>query len=69
MTNCVNCGTSYPLARKQIGYRTCLSCGDKTAARQTKEKASRVTCAYNKSGLMYVHDIKTTLTYEKKGKR
>ena len=66
MSNCVNCGASYLLARKQIGYRTCLPCGDKTATRQTQEKASRVTCAYNKSGLMYVHDIKTTLNYETK---
>jgi predicted nucleic acid-binding Zn-ribbon protein len=66
MSNCVNCGHSYSLARKELGYKTCLDCGDKSASQQTKEKASRVTCAYNKSGLMYVHDIKTTLNYERK---
>ena len=69
MSNCVNCGTSYPVARKQLGYRTCLPCGDKTAAKQTKEKASRCMPAFNKGGYQYVQDVKTTLTYEKKGKR
>ena len=66
MSNCVRCGHSYPKARKQLGYRTCLSCGDKSARNQIEEKKSRVTCAYNKSGLMYVADIKTTLDYKKK---
>ena len=66
MSNCVRCGHSYPKARKQLGYRTCLSCGDKSARNQIEEKKSRVTCAYNKSGLMYVAYIKTSLDYKKK---
>tara|TARA_B100001750_G_C15517764_1_gene608705 strand:+ start:125 stop:349 length:225 start_codon:yes stop_codon:yes gene_type:complete len=65
MASCVSCGHSYSKARAEIGYKTCLTCGDKTASRQTKEKASRVTCAYNKSGLMYVHDIKTINTWKR----
>ena len=50
MASCVSCGNEYNAARKAIGYRTCLSCGDKTAYRQTKEKASRCMPAFNKGG-------------------
>lgn len=31
MANCVQCGDSYPLARRNLGYRTCLECGDMQA--------------------------------------
>ena len=64
--NCVRCGETYNKERAKLGYKTCLSCGDKSAIVETEKKASRVTCAYNKSGLMYVADIKTTLDYKPK---
>lgn len=35
MANCVSCGDTYPPARRALGYRTCLSCGD-FAAREVK---------------------------------
>ena len=28
MANCITCGDSYPDARRNLGYRTCLDCGD-----------------------------------------
>jgi ribosomal protein L37AE/L43A len=28
---CVDCGASYPLRRAALGYKTCLTCGDKAA--------------------------------------
>jgi hypothetical protein len=31
MTICTQCGDSYPIPRHNLGYRTCLSCGDKQA--------------------------------------
>ena len=31
MANCHNCGGSFPLARHNLGYRTCLECGDAVA--------------------------------------
>ena len=67
MASCVSYGNEYNAARKAIGYRTCLSCGDKTAYRQTKEKASRCMPAFNKGGYQYVQDVQTILNY--KGKR
>ena len=65
MATCIFCGNNYCMEWKAIGFRTCLSCGDKSALNQIEEKKSRVTCAYNRSGLMYVADIKTTLDYKK----
>lgn len=69
MVNCVNCGHEYSAARLDIGYRTCLTCGDKTASKQTQEKASRCMPAFNKGGYQYVQDVKTILTYDKREKR
>ena len=31
MTFCHTCGDDIPTARHNLGYRTCLSCGDKEA--------------------------------------
>ena len=29
--HCVNCGETVPLARWQLGYKTCVVCGEKLA--------------------------------------
>jgi hypothetical protein len=31
MAICIHCGDDYPLGRFNLGYRTCLSCGDTLA--------------------------------------
>lgn len=31
MAECIECGETYPAKRAQLGYRTCLSCGDEAA--------------------------------------
>lgn len=28
---CIECGAAYPAKRAQLGYRTCLDCGDRAA--------------------------------------
>jgi hypothetical protein len=48
-TFCVQCGRSYPEARANLGYRTCLPCGD-VAARQTV----RTTAPLNKSNYVLI---------------
>ena len=35
MANCISCGDTYPPRRAQLGYNTCLECGD-FAAREVK---------------------------------
>jgi len=69
MSACVKCGHSYNRERAEIGYKTCLDCGDKTASKQIKEKASRCMPAYNKGGIQYVQDVKTIGMWNRKGKK
>ena len=52
MANCVKCGDNYPLARHNLGYRTCLECGDVDA-----RKVSWVSAPINKSNYMLVTNI------------
>ena len=51
---CRFCGEDYSIRRFELGYISCLDCGDKQAQ---KEKAFKATCtapAYNKSAYFYV---------------
>lgn len=51
---CVYCGEHYSAKRKELGYLSCLDCGDMQAA---KEKAYKATCtapAYNKGAYQYI---------------
>ena len=34
MSDCRNCGRSYPEARANLGYHTCLPCGDASARKE-----------------------------------
>lgn len=34
--DCIECGKPYPLARAQLGYRTCLQCGEHGAEQVRK---------------------------------
>lgn len=35
-SECEECGDTFPAARAQLGYRVCLSCGEKAARAQRK---------------------------------
>jgi len=35
---CVQCGAEYPIKRKELGYNTCLSCGDRDATRVSRAR-------------------------------
>jgi predicted nucleic acid-binding Zn-ribbon protein len=47
---CCDCGEIYPTKRKELGYRTCLACGD-SAAKQVKWT---VTIPYSKGAYQVV---------------
>jgi predicted nucleic acid-binding Zn-ribbon protein len=49
MAECISCGDVYPPRRAELGYNTCLSCGD-FAARQVKHTVVPM----NKSNYMLV---------------
>jgi hypothetical protein len=52
---------SYSDKRKEIGYDTCLNCGAKEAAIQTKEKASRIMPGHKSNYMLLSADIKTAI--------
>ena len=51
---CHLCGDDFPAARAALGYRTCLSCGDKQAVEQNKH---RVTAPLNKSNYILITNL------------
>lgn len=52
---CLNCGELYNYRRQQLGYKTCLECGDISAMREIIRKSTCVAPAFNKGGYMYIH--------------
>lgn len=48
MAICVNCESDYSDKRLALGYKTCLTCGEKDAQVLVAEKANRVFPAGNK---------------------
>lgn len=51
---CDYCGEYYPAARRDLGYRTCLDCGELHALQEKVAKSKRVTIAYNKGNYQYI---------------
>jgi hypothetical protein len=51
---CVFCGEQYSAKRKEIGYLSCLDCGDSHAQKEKAFKAKCVTVAYNKGPMMFI---------------
>ena len=51
---CQECGVEYTIKRKQLGYLTCLECGDKHASLESRHKKKCFAPAYNKGAYMYV---------------
>ena len=50
--NCRMCGKPFPLARRELGYKVCLKCGDVSA-----EQARKSWCViqeYGKGGYQFV---------------
>lgn len=54
MAVCQRCGASYTDKRKEVGYNTCLECGEWEAALDANEKSKQVAIAYNKGPYMYI---------------
>lgn len=52
MAHCTQCGDSYPLARHNLGYRTCLECGDAVA-----RTVRYLSAPLNKSNYVLISDL------------
>lgn len=54
MTECIECGEEYSDKRRELGYLTCLNCGEIHAFKEIQRKATCVAPAYNKGAYQYV---------------
>lgn len=52
MAHCMHCGDTFPPRRAELGYRTCLPCGD-TEARSRRW----LTAPINKSNYVLISDL------------
>lgn len=51
---CIECGDPFNPRRRDLGYYTCLECGDVQASKEALHKAKCTAPAYNKGGYMYI---------------
>ena len=54
---CIVCYESFNPRRLELGYRTCLNCGGKAAAKEKARKAKCSAPAYNKGAYQYVGTV------------
>ena len=54
---CVECWDEYPVARKILGYNTCLECGEANARVEIARKAKCTAPAFNKGAYQYVGSV------------
>ena len=57
MAYCNVCGEEYPSKRKNLGYKTCIDCGDKFARKESIRKSKCVAPLFNKGAYQYIGDI------------
>ena len=51
------CGDEIEIERYNLGYRTCLHCGELLAKREIARKKECVAPAYNKGAYQYIYSI------------
>ncbi len=52
MPHCTSCGDDYPQARHNLGYTTCLECGDRVA-----REVRHCVAPLNKSNYILISDV------------
>ena len=52
---CVDCWDEHPVARKNLGYKTCLECGEANARVEIARKAKCTAPAFNKGAYTYIY--------------
>ena len=57
MAICVECYSEYPEKRKNIGYKTCITCGDKEAVKEAIRKSKCTAPLFNKGAYQYIGNV------------
>jgi len=55
---CVECWDEYSARRKELGYKTCLDCGEANARTEVARKAKCMAPAYNKGRISMSEQLK-----------
>ena len=55
------CGSRISPARRELGYKVCLTCGEASAKTIAQQRKKQVGITYNKGGYQYIteNDLKT----------
>jgi len=51
---CVRCGNEYSALRQELGYDTCLVCGEQEAKKEKARKAKCLAPSFNKGPIQYI---------------
>jgi len=65
MSRCIKCSNKFNKKRAELGYRTCLGCGDVVAIRETLRKCRSVAPAFNKGAYTYVYSADQVKSLDK----
>ena len=57
MAICNVCYLKYPEKRKSLGYKTCITCGDKEAKEESIRKSKCTAPLFNKGAYQYIGNI------------
>ena len=57
MAICIECYSDYPDKRKNLGYKTCIICGDKQATKEAIRKSKCTAPLFNKGAYQYIGSI------------
>jgi len=57
MAECENCSDQYSNARADLGFGTCLVCGEKDANVERQRKAKCIAPAFNKGPMTYIGSV------------
>lgn len=58
MPECKMCNITYSVKRLNLGYLTCIECGDKIAVKESIRKSKCVAPLFNKGAYQYIGNIK-----------
>lgn len=57
MAICTKCYDDFPNERKNLGYNTCIVCGDKEAKKEALRKSRCIAPLFNKGSYQYIGNI------------
>jgi len=63
---CEECGENFSEKRAELGYKTCLKCGEEDAQKEISKRKLRIAVLCNKSSYQYICSDKDLLTIGKK---